>query len=103
MVKDVAPDLSSAIGPIARRLRAGSRITLREVEERSGYSRTYISDIEHGHKNPTLECVDRLLVAYGVTREDFLEFLRDQWECGETDTTLTADQKLERIRAIVER
>jgi transcriptional regulator with XRE-family HTH domain len=61
----------------------GNRIrTLREAEgwsqedlaERSGLHRTYISGVERGVRNPTLEIIGKLAQAFGVSPSELLNF-----------------------------
>lgn len=44
-----------------RRLRKHNKLTLQYVADQSGYSQSYISEVERGNKtNPTLEFVDTM-------------------------------------------
>lgn len=48
-------------------LRKGNGYTLAELAERTGLSLSYISDIEHMRTVPTLDTLDKILQAYGLT------------------------------------
>ncbi|MFI8683977.1 helix-turn-helix domain-containing protein [Brevundimonas diminuta] len=39
----------------------------------AGIHRTYVSDLERGARNPTIEIIDRLARALGVTLGDLLD------------------------------
>ena len=48
-----------------RRMRQGADMTLKEAAERAGLSFSFISDLEHGRTQPSLDTVNRLAAAYG--------------------------------------
>ena len=48
-------------------LRKGNDYTLAELAEKTGLSLSYISDIEHARAIPTLDTLDKILQAYGLT------------------------------------
>lgn len=48
-------------------LRKGNNCTLAELATRTGLSLSYISDIEHARVVPTLDTLDKILQAYGLT------------------------------------
>jgi transcriptional regulator with XRE-family HTH domain len=54
-------------------LRAGSGLSLQELAQRSGVSRSMISQIERCETNPTALVLDRLASALGVTLTQLLE------------------------------
>lgn len=47
-------------------LRTAQNLTLRQLEERSGVSKTQINDIENGSANPTVATLELLAAALGV-------------------------------------
>lgn len=48
------------------RLRKAAGLTQEEFADRSGIHPTYISAIENGHRNPTIDVVERLALALEV-------------------------------------
>ena len=62
------------------------------LAEASGLHRTYISNIECGHCNPSLDNLERLALAFGISPSDLLrepeanELLTQwqQWHCKES-------------------
>ena len=64
-----------------RLLRLGSGMTLRKLEEASGVSNAYISQLETGKiANPTLESLRKLAGAFGIASWELLRYID-----GETD------------------
>ena len=49
-----------------RRLRLAKGWSQEEFAHQAGLHRTYISDLERGARNPTIEVIDKLAVALGV-------------------------------------
>lgn len=56
-----------------RRVRAAAQLTQEQVAERAGISQQYISGLERGTRNPSIETVHILAVALGVTHVDLLK------------------------------
>jgi transcriptional regulator with XRE-family HTH domain len=52
------------IGETLKAWRTAARVTLREAGEAAGVSYTYVSKIEHGHLEPSVELVERLARLY---------------------------------------
>jgi transcriptional regulator with XRE-family HTH domain len=59
-------DLSEYFGPAIRRHRELLRLSQEELADRSGIDRTYISGVERGVRNPTLEVMQRIADALGA-------------------------------------
>jgi len=58
------------LGQYLRDLRRVRRLTLREVEEQSGVSNSYLSQVEHGRiRQPSPHVLQKLAVAYDVPYE----------------------------------
>lgn len=55
-------------------IRKEKGITVRQLAELSGCSRTYISDIENNHKIPTIYTLCLLAVALGVKPEELYSY-----------------------------
>jgi HTH-type transcriptional regulator, competence development regulator len=57
-------------GSYLRDLRRVRRLTLRAVEEQSGVSNSYLSQVEHGHiRQPSPHVLQKLAAVYGVAYE----------------------------------
>ena len=60
---DVRDRLSSNL----RRLRQSKDWSQEELAHQSGLHRTYISDLERGARNPTIEVIDKIATAFDVS------------------------------------
>ena len=58
-------DLAAYFGPAVRKHRELLRISQDDLADRSGLDRTYISGVERGVRNPTLQVMQRLAEALG--------------------------------------
>jgi transcriptional regulator with XRE-family HTH domain len=58
-------DLTIHFGPAVRRHRDLLRLSQEELAARAGIDRTYISGVERGVRNPTLEVMQRIATALG--------------------------------------
>lgn len=65
-------NIEAAVAQNARRLRRERHLTLEDAAQRSGISRSMISQIENGGANPTVLLLANLARAYRVTLADFL-------------------------------
>jgi len=63
-LKDVK--LEQAFGQVLQELRGERRVSQEELGFRSGYHRTYISLLERGKKNPSLQTIFQLARALNV-------------------------------------
>ncbi len=70
--------LRTTIAEILTRFRVERHWSLRELAERSGLSIAYLSELERGRKLPTLEVLDRLAAAFGMTTAEFFGALAGQ-------------------------
>jgi transcriptional regulator with XRE-family HTH domain len=59
-------DLSKHFGAAVRRHRSLLRLSQEELAERAGKDRTYVSGIERGCRNPSLEVLQSISDALGV-------------------------------------
>jgi transcriptional regulator with XRE-family HTH domain len=59
-------DLARHFGAAIRRHRELIRLSQEELAERAGLDRTYVSGVERGRRNPTLEVLQRLADALGA-------------------------------------
>lgn len=59
-------DLASTFGTAVRRHRELLRLSQEDLADRSGLDRTYISGVERGVRNPTLQVMQKLADALGA-------------------------------------
>ena len=65
-----AENPTADFGAYLRDLRRVRRLTLRAVEEQSGVSNSYLSQVEHGHiRQPSPHVLQKLAAVYGVAYE----------------------------------
>lgn len=64
--------IQQILGTNLKRLRTAKGWSQEEFAFEAGLHRTYVSDIERGARNPTLEILDRLARPLGVTASDLL-------------------------------
>lgn len=69
-----------------RELRSERGLRLKDVAENAGISVPYLSDLERGRTNPSLETLQTLAGAYGITVHDLLEGV--EFYGGATDAAL---------------
>lgn len=82
------------IGARIRSLRLEKGLSQGDVEKRSRLLRCYLSRVEHGHTQPSLETLKRLADAFGVQLADFFP------PCDIPDVPQLAPEDLEFMRAI---
>jgi len=71
------------LGDRIRELRNNKKETLRNASESTGLSVSYLSDIERGRTNPSLQTLETLASHFGITINDMLlgvDFAGDQTE-----------------------
>lgn len=56
-----------------RQLRQSKSWSQEELAHQSGVHRTYISDLERGARNPTIEVVSKIAVAFSVSCGELLD------------------------------
>ncbi len=57
-------------------LRKQYGLKLREVSKKTGLSISYISDLEHGRQNPSLETCKKLSIVYKITLSEMFEGIK---------------------------
>lgn len=67
------PSLSRQFGACVRRLRLDMGLSQVEFGERCGFYQTYLSRVERGQANPTLNAIEVIAVALGITVFDLFE------------------------------
>ena len=60
-------DMRKLVGRNFARLRREKGLTQEQVEERSGFSQQYLSDLERGKRNPTVVTLFELAQALGIS------------------------------------
>lgn len=60
------------LGNYLRELRNRKRLTLREVEEQSGASGSYLSQVEQGKRHPGAELLRKIAPTYGASVKELL-------------------------------
>lgn len=66
-------DMRKLVGRNFARLRRERGLTQEQVEERSGFSQQYLSDLERGRRNPTVITLYELAQALGVNHVALVE------------------------------
>jgi transcriptional regulator with XRE-family HTH domain len=59
--------LKTGLGEAIRQGRSVLGISQGELAERAGLHRTYVSDLERGARNPSIESIEKLARALGVS------------------------------------
>lgn len=75
-VPGVKPSLSQQFGECVRTLRTEAGLSQVEFGERCGFYQTYLSRIENGHANPTLNAIEVIANALGMTVFDLFDQIR---------------------------
>lgn len=68
--------LTKQFGKCVRQLRLAAGLTQVEFAERCGFYQTYLSRVERGQANPTLNAVEVIANGLGLTVFEFFEQLR---------------------------
>ena len=59
------------VGGIIRALRAGKDLSVRTLAARSGFSPSFLSQVEHGQASPSIASLEKIAAALGVTLSEF--------------------------------
>lgn len=65
-------DMRKLIGRNFARIRREKGLTQEQVEERSGFSQQYLSDLERGRRNPTIITLYELAQALEVSHMELI-------------------------------
>ena len=71
-----------------RELRTKNNLTLKDLSAKSGISVSFISDIENGRRNPSIETLKTLANALGVSADEFLKDSSTNTKSKDTKTEL---------------
>ena len=66
-------DILTRYGQAVRKIRLERGISQEELADRSGLHRTYISDIELGKRNLSLENIERIAISLNKTLPEFFK------------------------------
>jgi len=80
-------NIAKAVGQRIRNYRTQKGLSQEKLAELSGCHPTYIGQLERGEKNATLESIERITVALGITLSKLFEKLGGQ-EDGEKNVPL---------------
>jgi transcriptional regulator with XRE-family HTH domain len=61
------------IGGVVRRLREARDLTLRALAERTGFSASFLSQVENDQASPSISSMERIAGALGVTLGEFFQ------------------------------
>lgn len=64
-------DILVRYGKAVRKIRKKQKISQEEFADKCGLHRTYISDVELGKRNVSLENIERIANALGMTLSEF--------------------------------
>lgn len=70
--------LAQRFGRCVRELRLEAGLSQVEFGERCGFYQTYLSRIENGQANPTLNAIEVIATALGMTAFELFDRVRDQ-------------------------
>ncbi|MBZ9907771.1 helix-turn-helix domain-containing protein [Mesorhizobium sp. BR115XR7A] len=65
-------EMRKLVGQNFARLRVASGLTQEQVAERANISQQYVSGLERGKRNPTIETLQAIAVALGVSHLDLV-------------------------------
>ncbi|HEU4681224.1 MAG TPA: helix-turn-helix domain-containing protein [Gemmatimonadales bacterium] len=63
----------TSLGAVLRRLREERGLTLRAIAERSGFSASFLSQVENEQASPSISSMERIAAALGVTLGEFFQ------------------------------
>ncbi len=66
-------DMRKLVGRNFARIRREKGLTQEDVEERSGFSQQYLSNLERGRRNPTVITLYEIAKALGVSHIDLIK------------------------------
>jgi transcriptional regulator with XRE-family HTH domain len=66
------------LGRSLRRLRTQQRVSLRRLAAASGFSASFLSQVEHGLASPSISSMERIASALGVTLAQFFTHAEDK-------------------------
>ncbi len=73
-IMDTMNSINSQIGSRIREYRVRAGLTQEKLALSSGINVSFLGDIERGNKKPSIESLEKLLAALGVTFREFFDF-----------------------------
>lgn len=83
-------DVKALVGKRVKSLRKGSRLTQEQLGEKANLNAKYISSLECGRENPTLDVFLKISNALGVEVADIFAFEHENENAKELKKTLVA-------------
>lgn len=74
MIMETTPAILSNFGARLRSVRTAKKISQEHLAALADLDRTYISLLERGLRNPSLECIGKLAFALDTTVKDLCDF-----------------------------
>ena len=71
-------DIRVRFGAAVRELRKEMNVSQEDFAERAGLHRTYISDLERGKRNVSLENIEKIAKALNLSMADLMKRVRDE-------------------------
>ena len=78
------------LGDNIRRIRKSKKMSINKLSELSGVSLGYLSDIENNKGNPTMDKIDDIAIALGITSSELLT-TEEKFEIAMDSTTYIHD------------
>jgi transcriptional regulator with XRE-family HTH domain len=66
--------IEANLGEAVRRLRERQHMSLRALAEKTDFSPSFISQVEHGQASPSISSMERIALALGVTLGEFFQW-----------------------------
>lgn len=73
-VEDEGSALIVALGEACKELRRNAKLTQADLADKAGMTPSYLSELENGRANPTLEMIEGLANAFGMTAIELLQY-----------------------------
>jgi XRE family transcriptional regulator, regulator of sulfur utilization len=64
------------LGAALRQLRARQHLSLRTLAERTGFSPSFLSQVENGQSSPSLSSIEKITAALGLTLGEFFQSMQ---------------------------
>jgi transcriptional regulator with XRE-family HTH domain len=84
-------DLLKLVGEQLRTIRKAKNLTQEDIADKSGLSFSYISDVERGTRNISLESLEKIIVALGVMPYEVFSFKNIETELDLSDKRLIVE------------
>ena len=69
-------NINRQLGMRIRYLREQKKMTLEDLSFEADVNKNYLSDLERGNRNPTVNVLIRIAVALGITLEELFKGIR---------------------------